>query len=53
MRHSIGEARALAFERAIGRQTGRIGNGCDQRFSAARERALHREAKSLAFAILR
>lgn len=45
-----------AFERAIGRQTERTGNGCGRRFSAARPkrgRALHREAKSSSFAIRR
>jgi hypothetical protein len=54
LRCSIGEDRASAFERAIGRQPGRIGNGCGRRFSGASLRAaFHREAKSPAFAILR
>jgi len=54
MRSTFGEDRASAFERAIGRQSGRIGNGCGRRFSgAALWAAFHREAKSPAFAILR
>jgi hypothetical protein len=32
---NLGEDRASAFERAIGRQPGRIGNGCGRRFSGA------------------
>ncbi|MFX6819285.1 hypothetical protein ABTH35_20180, partial [Acinetobacter baumannii] len=35
IRPVIGEDRASAFERAIGRQTGWTSNGCGQRFSAA------------------
>ncbi|MBB5373991.1 hypothetical protein HNP71_002258 [Acidocella aromatica] len=54
MRSAFGEDRASAFERAIGRQPGRIGNGCGRRFSGASLRAaFHRETKSPAFAILR
>jgi hypothetical protein len=46
MRPIIGEDRASAFERAIGRQARRIGNGCGQRFSAAP----HREDSGLCIA---
>lgn len=54
LQSAFAEDRASAFERAIGRQPGRIGNGGGRRFSGATLRAaFHREAKSLAFAILR